>query len=683
MKGTGKTVGLQVKLTASFLFIVVLMVILGVISYRQASATILNNYTANAQGTSDAVGLYANSTCEGVTARIAEFINTQSFKDYYTKYYGDDEKGYAYYKEITSGVGDLRSSVSQISNLYVLGENGKIASSVSSVVAKPLYAAFVESEAGKQFAAKPEQEKCWTVTHQDLDEMLLAKRDAYGLSFIRRFIKGEGYVIVDLHRSITDDIIDHLGFGTGSMTALVSQDGQELYHSKTDAAKFAGVFSANPLIQQALAGETAGEHSTYSVIDGDKYLVLYSPIGDTGVLLCSVIPEKLILQEVAPLKLIIILLTVFAGIAAMTIGTVITSSISREVRRMQKKLAKVADGDFTVRFETKRKDEFRDLSDSMNLMLVKIRELFMEMKGFGKEVLRAAEGVSDGTDHILISTKGISNSVEAVESGVGHQADDTESGIVQMTQLAGGIQLVRENTDHMGSVTSQALHSVEEGRDKVSDLTEKTNNTREITRQLVGNIEQVQRQSINIDSIINSINEIAEETNLLSLNASIEAARAGEHGKGFSVVAEEIRKLADQSRISGSQIQQIIQEIQTTTAITTKTAEQTERNMELQEAVLEETIEVFAQISQCVEQLVLGFHDILQQLEKNEEQKECVMDSMRNISGISVKTALTAKEVTTTANQQLGAIVTLNEEAGVLMRKAAELEDSMRKFITE
>ena len=85
MKRKNKFSRLQVKLTASFLLIVVLMIVLGVISYRQASDTILNNYRANAQGTNDAVGLYAGSACESISARVMEFINTASFKDYYTR----------------------------------------------------------------------------------------------------------------------------------------------------------------------------------------------------------------------------------------------------------------------------------------------------------------------------------------------------------------------------------------------------------------------------------------------------------------------------------------------------------------------------------------------------------------------------------------------------------------------
>lgn len=674
---------LQVKLTASFLVIVVMMIILGVISYKQASTTVLNNYKANAQGTNDAVGLYANSTCESVTARIGEYINSPYFKDYYTKYYKDEAKGFKSYKEVTGGLTDLRGSVDQIYNLYVMGENGKIAASVKSVVTKPLYSTFTESEWGKWFEENPDKDKFWTVNHKELDDVLASKDGGYGLTLIRKFIKGKGYILIDLHRSVTDDIIKQLGFGEGSISALVSPDGREVFHSKMDMKDYEGVFVSNETIQKALKGEAATGTSEYVEIAGKSYLMMYSPIGNTGVLLCSAIPQKLILQEVAPLRMIIILFTILAAIIAMVIGTMIASSISREVRRMQKNIAKVANGDFVVEFTTRRQDEFKDLTDSMNLMLQKVRELFKDMKGFGEEVIRAATDVSKGTDNILTSTKNINRAIEEVATGVVHQAGDTESGIVQMTQLSGGIQMVRENTDQMGMVTAQAMQSVETGKDKVHDLTVKANDTRTITQQLVDDIEQVQSKSNNIGSIINTINEIAEQTNLLSLNASIEAARAGEHGRGFSVVAEEIRKLADQSKLSGKQIQAIVKDIQTTTGKTTKTAEETEVNMELQSKVLQETIEVFGQISRCVEQLVTGFQDILRQLEMNDEQKECVMDSMRNISSVAEQTAASAEEVTATTSQQLEAIYTLNEEAEFLMSKAKELDESMQKFITE
>lgn len=675
--------GLQIKLTASFLLIVVLMIVLGIISYQQASDTILNNYKANAQGTNDAVGLYANSTCESITARVKEFMNNADFKDYYSKYYNDEAKSYTYYKEINASTTDLRSSVKQIYNLFSFGEYGKVVSTVSTAATQPIYNTFLESELGKTFAEQPDLSQTWTVGHPDMDTVLTEKADAYGMSFVSRFIKGNGYTIVDLHRSVTDDIIDQLRFGEGSVSALVSPDGRELFHSKADVKSFEGVFRSSPFIQNALSGEPATVQSEYVTITGNTYLMLYSPIGNTGILLCSAIPEKIILQEVSSLRLIIILFTVIAGIAAMVIGTMISASISLEVKKIQKNIATVANGDFTVKFRTKRKDEFKDLNDSMNRMLLKIRDLFTDMKGFGKEVIRAAEDVSAGTDHILTSTREIGSAIEDVTGGAVNQVENMESGISKMTQLSAGIQSVRENTDQMESVTDQALQSVQAGRDKVSNLAHRTNDTREITRLLVSDIEQVQKQSDNIDSIIISINEIAEETNLLSLNASIEAARAGEHGRGFSVVAEEIRKLADQSKASGTRIQEIVREIQDTTSQTAKTAEETERNMAVQETVLQETIDVFTQISQCVEQLVAGFRDVLNQLENNDAQKDCVMDSMKNISTVSEKTADAAKEVTSTSEKQLDAICVLNEEAELLMNKAKELEESMKRFITE
>lgn len=683
MKRKNKFSRLQVKLTASFLLIVVLMIVLGVISYRQASDTILNNYRANAQGTNDAVGLYAGSACESISARVMEFINTASFKDYYTKYYHDEEKSYAYYKEINASTADLRSSVKQIYNLYSFGEYGKYVTTVSTATAQPLYETFTESELGQTFAEHPETTQIWTAGHPDMDAVLMETTDAYGLSFVSRFIKGQGYTLVDLHRSVTDDMLEQLSFGQGSISALVSPDGKELFHSKADTEKFKGVFISSSLIQNAFADQKTAERSGYVTIMGEAYLMLYSPVGNTGVLLCSAIPEKLILQKVSSLRMIIILFTVFAGLIAMVIGTLLTSSISREVKSIQKNIAKVANGDFAIEFKTKRKDKFKDLNDSMNRMLIKIRGLFTDMKGFGQEVIRAAEDVSAGTDHILTSTREIGCAIEDVTDGAVNQVGDMESGILKMNQLSDGIQSVRENTDQMGSITKQALQSVQAGRDKVNHLSSRTNAAKEITRLLVSNIEQVQRQSDNIDSIIISINEIAEETNLLSLNASIEAARAGEQGRGFSVVAEEIRKLADQSKASGIQIQEIVKEIQDTALQTTKTAEETERNMAMQETVLQETIEVFTQISQCVEQLVAGFRDVLNQLEQNDAQKNCVMDSMKNISTVSETTAVAAKGVTTTSEKQLDAICVLNEEAEHLMSKAKELEESMKRFITE
>lgn len=152
------------------------------------------------------------------------------------------------------------------------------------------------------------------------------------------------------------------------------------------------------------------------------------------------------------------------------------------------------------------------------------------------------------------------------------------------------MNLVNQNTLKMQQSAQTAIETSSKGKTYIAELNEKSAQTVHITNVLAENIDDVQSRSEDIGSIVDTINAIAEQTNLLSLNASIEAARAGEHGRGFSVVAEEIRKLADQSMQAGNQIKEIVDNIQNTTVVTTESAKEAEVLMHDQVENIESTV---------------------------------------------------------------------------------------------
>lgn len=156
----------------------------------------------------------------------------------------------------------------------------------------------------------------------------------------------------------------------------------------------------------------------------------------------------------------------------------------------------------------------------------------------------------------------------------------------------------------------------------VANLGEKVQGTTEVTETIIREIRELNKESIAINSIIGTINEIAEQTNLLSLNASIEAARAGEAGRGFAVVSEEIRKLAEQSGNAGNQIGEIINHIQERLAATIETAGLAGESVAFQTEALNNTVDVFKNISQQVSKLAEDVEKITQSVGVSNRQKK-------------------------------------------------------------
>ena len=415
--------------------------------------------------------------------------------------------------------------------------------------------------------------------------------------------------------------------------------------------------------------------------EGEKYLYVYAPMGKTGMMLCGLIPQDNIVKEVRSIRNLSIIMIIFASIIAFIIGSRIAMGISGTVKIMTNGMDKVAEGDLTQEFHIKRKDEFSLLARGMNNMLSNMRVLMGDMQKFGNKVNEMADGVAEKSDIINTSIREISTAVDDVAAGAQRQAKEADVSNHMMTGFAEKVDGICAGTDDMGNTIDKATTAVEQGRIIVDELNRKSGTTVSITKILVKNINDVQERSSAIEGFVDTINSIAKQTNLLSLNASIEAARAGENGRGFMVVAEQIRKLADESMQAGKNIKKIVESILATTEKTTESAREAETIIFEQAGALQETIEVFGEINQCVETLVSGLKDIADNMQLMSGEKEQVQDSISHISVVTEQAAVATEEITSTLDKQVKIISDLAGNVELLKQEADALDRSMGRFV--
>lgn len=682
-----KTQKIRTVIVGSFLVPVIFIVVLGVASYQKASDTIISNYEESAVSTISAESLYFSLLCESVSSKTTEMVQDATMTSYYELYFdGSDAETMEMIKTNKENLRHMAKSASYLNDYFIVTDRGTQLTSKDTALPEGAYEAMYASATDGVYLSADKKKNMWLGRHAYLDEIYGIDDSSYGLAYYQRFLKIDALLVVDITMETIESALANMDFGLNSYKAIVAKDGREIIYQDVEGEDGTikqqvvtdNIFAGTEFYQQSLEETEAGCKEVKS--NGKKYLYVYSPVGKTGIMICGLIPYSNIVAEANNIRNITIVLVILAIIVAMVVGNAIAISISKTLQSTVEALDKVAEGDLTVPFVTKRKDEFRMLSEGLNHTLTGVRGLMKDVQGFGGEVNELTGGVAQTADTINISMQDISIAIDEVAKGVVTQAEETEICSSKMSEFSEQIGSVCIQAEDMSGVADRAIEAVNRGKVIIEDLSVQSETTVRLTRELGQDIINVKTQSEEIENIINVINDIADQTNLLSLNASIEAARAGENGRGFAVVADEIRKLADQSMQAGNQIKSIVGNIRTTTQQTTDSAQRTESYIYKQADSLEETITVFASINSCVEELVAGLQSMATRMQTIGEEKNDMEDAICNISAVSEQAAAATEEVTATLNEQVYSISVLSEKAEQLATRVKDLEEAMTQF---
>ena len=468
-------------------------------------------------------------------------------------------------------------------------------------------------------------------------------------------------------------IIERTTFSNG-LPWIADSDGKFIFHKN---AELIGKSFSDMGISDRILGQEEGvfEHKngqTDTIIAFKKFSDKY--FGVTGLVGHALEPAKRSSFYFKIISLVGLLLTF------VMIYFVILFLIDKPLQAIKDGAAAIAGGDLSKRLEVRSEDEIGQLAHRFN-------EMSENLRGLIKGVIQGASTVSSSSAQVagiiqestLVSQQ-IASSVEDLAVTASRQAEDTQHGVEVTRELVQSVQGIMQKTKEVLTSTSQAEAISQTGVEMVKDQMEKMSESKAMSAKMLEIIRGLARQAEDVVKIVNTIQAISNQTNLLALNAAIEAARAGQHGLGFSVVADEVRSLAEETGQATTQVEEIIRSIKANIEIAVEGINSSDQAVQAQANSVAKTSTSFMEIAEIVQLVSNNVAEIVKANEQNSKNIDAVLKTIDSLSEGSTNAAASAEEASASTEEQTAAIEQISTSAEALASLADELRLMVDKF---
>lgn len=397
----------------------------------------------------------------------------------------------------------------------------------------------------------------------------------------------------------------------------------------------------------------------------------------------AIMDKSEIVESIDAIQRIIFVVMGIIVVIAIGVSLIVSGAITKPINAAVHYLQQIGSGNLATEIPQamlNKQSEVGTMVRAINVMKQDIQKIIGGISGSVHIVSQSASSLKDGMDQTQQASSQITESIIQLSTASSDEANTVMKGSEKVEELGGAIDQVTTSTQEILDIARHTGELNQRGIVIMQELVERFNNTLKSSEETALAVNQVNDSAGEISSILVTILEISRQTNLLALNASIEASRAGEHGRGFSVVAAEIRKLAEQSASAVNNISYIISNVNSQVGAAVQAIGISRELFKDQETAVRETETIFNDIMVSVDSQVDKTSEVDVHIQVMEEKRYELTDVFTNISAITEENAAITQDVSAAAEEQLATIDDLADYLSQLKGLSKDLEENVKKF---
>lgn len=414
--------------------------------------------------------------------------------------------------------------------------------------------------------------------------------------------------------------------------------------------------------------------------DGTEKIAVYATNEATGWKIVGVIDVEEISaasRGILYTTLIIIAVSIVGG---ALVAAWIIRSIDVPLKRLMVATNNIAAGDLTNEVKITSKDELGELSGAVNQMSANLRSLVSQVGFNAEQVAATSEELSASSEQTRTTAEYISEAVQQIADGSDRLVNNSAAFNQATEDISKGMNQASSSIQYVTQLTQSANEKAQEGAEVVNHAVAQMNTIHDKVNQTADVVHKLGQKTDEIGEIIGLITQISSQTNLLALNAAIEAARAGEHGRGFAVVADEVRKLAEQSTRSAEQIRKLVQEVRQETGNAVTSMNEGTEVVREGISLVSRTGEAFGVIADSIDQAASETIEVSAIVEQVHASAQSMVEMAQNVAVIAEQSAGNTQSVAASTEQQSASMVEVSASADSLSKMAQELQELIGKF---